>query len=63
MVVKIATWILNQEEEFIVDGFILEAARVWIARNDFNLMERKAVLLCSKLEGGKGVMLPQVTLC
>lgn len=65
MVVTIATWMLNQEEERIVDGCIPETSKLRIVRNDFDLKKRKAVLICSRsVEGGDGrVLLPEVTLC
>jgi hypothetical protein len=64
MVVKIATWMLSKEEEGAVDGHIPETSRLLIVRNDFDLTERKAVLLCSKLVEGNDevIMLPEVTL-
>jgi hypothetical protein len=61
MVVKIVTWMLDQEEEEVVDGLIPKSSRLRIVRNDFDLKERKAVLHCSKGEGNDKP-LPPVTL-
>jgi len=59
MVVRVATWMMQQEESEVVDGMIPEASKLQIVKNDFDLKERKAVLHCSK---GKGNLLPPVTL-
>lgn len=48
MVVKIATWMLNQEEGEAVEGLIPEASKLEIVSNNFDLKKRKAVLHCSK---------------
>jgi hypothetical protein len=62
MVVKIATWMLNQEEEEeVVDGFILESSKLRIVKNDFDLKERKAVIHCAKGTCDEK-LLPPVTL-
>ncbi|KAH6669547.1 hypothetical protein B0J14DRAFT_657642 [Halenospora varia] len=66
MAANIATWLLNKEEQGMVDGFVPEESRLRIVKNDFDLSERKAVLQCSKYEliDGKSerVLLPSVTL-
>ena len=59
MVVKVATWMMEQEESEVIDGMIPESSKLRIINNDFDLKERKAVLHCSK---GKGNPLPPVTL-
>lgn len=59
MVVKIATWMLNQEEDEVIDGIIPESSKLRIVKNDFDLKERKAVLHCSK---GKNNLLPPIIL-
>jgi hypothetical protein len=60
MVVKIVTWMLDQEEG-VVDGLIPESSRLRIVRKDFDLKERKVVLHCSKGKGNDRP-LPPVTL-
>jgi hypothetical protein len=64
MAAKIATWIMNAEEDGMVDGYVPETARLIIVQNDFVLSQRKAVIRCSRLiEGGnERVVLPEVTL-
>ncbi|KAE9371569.1 hypothetical protein N431DRAFT_341648 [Stipitochalara longipes BDJ] len=59
MVVKVATWMMKQEESEVVEGMIPESSRLRIVKNDFNLKERKAVLHFSK---GEDNPLPPVTL-
>jgi hypothetical protein len=61
MVVKIATWMLKQEEDEVVEGLIPEALKLQIVNNNFDLKERKAVIRFSK---GKDhtKLLPPVTL-
>jgi len=59
MAVKVATWIVEQEEREVVDGMIPESSKLRIMNNDFDLKDRKAVLHCLK---GKGNPLPPVTL-
>ncbi|KAH8679738.1 hypothetical protein BGZ60DRAFT_400577 [Tricladium varicosporioides] len=66
MAANVATWLMNKEEEGMVDGVVPEESRLRIVKNDFSLSERKAVLLCSKyeLKDGKAgrVLLPNVIL-
>jgi hypothetical protein len=62
MMVTIATWMLNQEEKRIVDGYIPETSKLRTVRNDFDLKERKAVLICSREGSDEKVLLPELTL-
>jgi hypothetical protein len=64
MVATIATWIMNIEEESMVDRYVPQAARLMIVDNNFVLSRRKVMIRCSKLVEGSGerVMLPEVTL-
>ncbi|KAH7411429.1 hypothetical protein BKA64DRAFT_570117, partial [Cadophora sp. MPI-SDFR-AT-0126] len=65
MAATVASWVMVEEEKGMVCGFVPESARLRIAKNDFILSERKAVVRCSKLaaEGSKErYLLPEVTL-
>ena len=64
MAAKVATWLMNAEEEGMVDGHIPEAARLRIVKTDLKLSERTAVIRCSKLveETGERVEMEDVTL-
>ncbi|KUJ06773.1 uncharacterized protein LY89DRAFT_726192 [Mollisia scopiformis] len=64
MAARVAGWLMEKEEEGMVDGRVPETARLRIVKNDFVLKERKAVLRCSKLVEGheERVVLPDVTL-
>ncbi|PVH73911.1 hypothetical protein DL98DRAFT_519626 [Cadophora sp. DSE1049] len=65
MAARVASWVMVEEEKGMVCGFVPEAARLRIVKNDFILSERKALVCCSKLaaEGSKErILLPEVTL-
>ncbi|PVH73048.1 hypothetical protein DL98DRAFT_59014 [Cadophora sp. DSE1049] len=47
---KVACWLVNLEEEEMLDGFVPESSRLRIEKMDTNLMERKVVVRCSKRE-------------
>ena len=46
--VKVACWLVNLEEEAMLDGSVPESSRLRIEKMDTNLTERKVVVLCSK---------------
>ena len=52
MAVKASTWLMNVEEEGLVDGFVPESARLRIVKTDLKLSERRATIRCSKLMDG-----------
>lgn len=64
MATTIATWIINQEEAFRVDGYIPKAARLRLVNTEGILRERKALVQCSKTVDGseERVVLPEVIL-
>jgi len=64
MAAAVATWLMNKEEEGLVNGYIPETSRLTIVKNDFVLSERKTVIRYSKPLGGsrKRVILPEVIL-
>jgi hypothetical protein len=64
MAVAVCTWVMNQEEEGMVDGQVPEAARLRIVKTDLRLSERKVIISCSKLMEGseQRIDLPEVTL-
>jgi hypothetical protein len=61
MVVKIASWMLDQEADEVVDGVVPKSSKLRIVRNDFDLKERKAILHCSKGNDWQ-TLLPPITL-
>jgi hypothetical protein len=64
MAAKVATWLMDKEEEGMVDGYVPEAARLRIVKTDLKLTERTAIIRCSRLveETGERVEMPDVTL-
>jgi hypothetical protein len=64
MAVKVSTWVMNQEEEGMINGYVPETARLRIVNTELRLSERKAIIRCSKLVEGceERVELPEVTL-
>ncbi|KAF8861635.1 hypothetical protein BDZ45DRAFT_740095 [Acephala macrosclerotiorum] len=64
MAARVATWLMEREEEEMVDGYVPETARLRIVKNNFVLKERKAVIRCSKLVEGctERAVLSDVTL-
>ncbi|CZR55417.1 uncharacterized protein PAC_05304 [Phialocephala subalpina] len=64
MAATTVSWLINQEEEGLVNGFVPEAARLRIVKLDPRLAERKVILRCSKLDNGlrERVELSEVTL-
>ena len=61
MIVKIASWMLDQEADDVLDGNVPKSSKLRIVKNDFDLKERKAVLHCSKGDDYQ-TLLPPVTL-
>jgi hypothetical protein len=63
---KISTWLMNKEEEGMVNGFIPDAARLRLVKHDTGPEKRKVELHCSKLvwKDGKPAreMIPSVTI-
>ncbi|KAK0109269.1 hypothetical protein ONS96_003090 [Cadophora gregata f. sp. sojae] len=45
---KVACWLVNLEEEEMVDGFVPESSRLRIEKMDTNMMDRKVAIRCSK---------------
>ncbi|KAE8442853.1 hypothetical protein EG329_002595 [Mollisiaceae sp. DMI_Dod_QoI] len=64
MAARVATWMMNLEEEGLIDGVVPETSRLSIARLDPNLAERKVIVRCSRLDKDtrKRVELSDVTL-
>lgn len=64
MAAKVARWLMEKEEEGMVDGFVPEMARLRIVKHDFLLKERWTVIRCSKLVEGcdERITLPEVKL-
>jgi len=63
---KISTWIMNKEEEGMVNGFIPDSARLRLVKHDTGPEKRKVELHCSKLIWKDGnpsrEMIPGVTI-